>query len=730
MLQDKDQYRIALDDVLIISQMVQQELAKRQYYRPIYSLHKWWARRPGTLFRSVLLLLESREPLFEVCQRKISLGSRYFKPFKNSEPHGKIVFDPFMGGGTTIVEALRLGYKTVGCDLNPVSYCIVRESVKDVDLQEIARLFDQLDRTAGSKISGLYRTKCPTCRAGVDSIYTFWLRAVACKFCGKRVDLWNRNYLSYGEKRGKRISDNNLAFLVCPYCNELNRARYGQEEVICKKCLNKFNPASAVYDRGYYTCPNCGREHIPLVRTIKEGHTLSLRPIAIEYFCDNCGRRYYKSIDEDDLENLRQVETEYDNERPKLIVPEERFPVGDSSQRLIQHGLSEIKDIFSKRQILSFNYLIREVEKIENEEYRNVFYTILSNSLEYNNMLSPYNYPHRKLHHLFNYHALPIPMMPVEVSFWGKPGRGSGNYANCYLRYLRAKQYAVNSSEKLKFPGRPTVMLDLHEKSICRLVTDFSNLKKTESACMLSLGDSAKFPTIPSGSIDYVVTDPPYYDYIHYSELSNIFLVWLSRMYSSLKNTQAGLVDSTREAIVNRRLGKSPSEYQTILTDVFKECNRVLKQEGRLAFTFHNSSSNAWWVLGNSLINSGFAVEEYLPVKSEYRVNPHIRGKRAGDSDLVLFCRRTGVHARADFSRHIRDRRFVFDNLQEYFGARNLMCGEFMRWYTGNSQVQGIALNLLDREISGLSMTGEESVTPEIRLLDGIMIDRDICNYS
>jgi adenine-specific DNA methylase len=40
----------------IISKLAQEETGKRQYYRPVYSLHKWWARRPGAQFRSIILL--------------------------------------------------------------------------------------------------------------------------------------------------------------------------------------------------------------------------------------------------------------------------------------------------------------------------------------------------------------------------------------------------------------------------------------------------------------------------------------------------------------------------------------------------------------------------------------------------------------------------------------------------------------------------------------------------
>jgi adenine-specific DNA methylase len=105
-----------------ISRLAQDETGKRQYYRPVYSLHKWWARRPGTLFRAIILLAshpELRGQLFRIdAQGNIDTRSQFFIDHDLSD---KIIFDPFMGGGTTLIEANRMGAKVIGCDINPVA---------------------------------------------------------------------------------------------------------------------------------------------------------------------------------------------------------------------------------------------------------------------------------------------------------------------------------------------------------------------------------------------------------------------------------------------------------------------------------------------------------------------------------------------------------------------------------------------------------------------------------
>ena len=125
----------------IISQLAQDETGKRQYYRPVYSLHKWWARRPGALFRSIILLAtnSNKELFLTTANGSISKLGEYFR---DHTLENSVILDPFMGGGTTLVEANRLGAKVIGCDLNPVSYWIVRETLKPIDLDRLNEYFN------------------------------------------------------------------------------------------------------------------------------------------------------------------------------------------------------------------------------------------------------------------------------------------------------------------------------------------------------------------------------------------------------------------------------------------------------------------------------------------------------------------------------------------------------------------------------------------------------------
>jgi putative DNA methylase len=84
----------------IISKLAQDETGKRQYYRPVYSLHKWWARRPGALFRSIILLASDSDSDLFTTTAGGSL-SPYSNYFKDHNLEDFVILDPFMGGGTT-----------------------------------------------------------------------------------------------------------------------------------------------------------------------------------------------------------------------------------------------------------------------------------------------------------------------------------------------------------------------------------------------------------------------------------------------------------------------------------------------------------------------------------------------------------------------------------------------------------------------------------------------------
>lgn len=621
----------------IISQLAQDETGKRQYYRPAYSLHKWWARRPGALFRSIIL--RANEPDIKLFIKDYGLLSRNSNYFQDHNLENTVILDPFMGGGTTLVEANRLGAKVIGCDLNPVSFWVVRETLKPINLKKLDKYFKQLEQTAGEKIKSLYSTTCIHCNSRAEGLYAFWVRYVRCLHCDKNVYLFKRTLLNKGLSRNKPTSRTNPATVFCPNCFMLNDW-FGEGNCECKSCGHFFNPNYETYDQGNYSCTQCNKDKVSLIETLETGQKLKEKLIAIEYWCSSCQNRLYKSPDEIDLAKIQRIKDTATSLNNEMVFPRQEILPGDSSVRWRRHNYRYYHEVFNARQLLAFNYLIEAIHEIPEEEYRNAFFTAFSNSLEYNNMMTPYNYPHRKLHHLFNYHAMPLTTTPVENAVWGVGTEGAGTFSNCYGRYVRAKEYCQKPFDKFK-DGNNSVQTvwAKSEKIEANYVSSFEELQKTPRGAMLFSGDSAHLPDIPDRSVDFVITDPPYFDSIHYSELSNFFYVWLSALFSH-QYFKADHVPTEQEAIVNANMNKGEKEYTDLLMSVFKESERVLKDEGKLIFTFHHTKWRAWWTVLTAIVESGFWVVDYFPVMSEYKVNPHIRNKQSLDMDLVLVCRK------------------------------------------------------------------------------------------
>src|SRR2546427_3225157 len=110
--QDDGQGKRAIEVGFPIVEINRLAVPERNAFKPVYQMHKWFARRASCVFRAILL--GSSKP-----SGTDVMAEFYRDHLDDVDTKGKVVLDPFMGGGTTVVEALRLGYRVVGIDLNP-----------------------------------------------------------------------------------------------------------------------------------------------------------------------------------------------------------------------------------------------------------------------------------------------------------------------------------------------------------------------------------------------------------------------------------------------------------------------------------------------------------------------------------------------------------------------------------------------------------------------------------
>src|SRR5690242_6518387 len=122
-------------DISLVAGLALREKQIQQNYRPIIAVHKWFARRPGTLFRALTLAEFGEAPLADLY-------------FTTNDFSGRKIADPFMGGGTPLIEANRVGCHVSGFDINPMAAWIVREEIEHLVVAayeaEAARLVNNL----------------------------------------------------------------------------------------------------------------------------------------------------------------------------------------------------------------------------------------------------------------------------------------------------------------------------------------------------------------------------------------------------------------------------------------------------------------------------------------------------------------------------------------------------------------------------------------------------------
>jgi putative DNA methylase len=124
--------------------------------KPIYQMSKWWARRRSSVFRSMLLSAAMKAPEDESKSAKVVWDVYYGNHQKRGSLKHLKVADPFMGGGTTVIEGSRLGMQMYGCDLNPVAWFVVKNEIANVDLNEVDRLLADVERELKPLITPYY----------------------------------------------------------------------------------------------------------------------------------------------------------------------------------------------------------------------------------------------------------------------------------------------------------------------------------------------------------------------------------------------------------------------------------------------------------------------------------------------------------------------------------------------------------------------------------------------
>ena len=576
-------------DVEFVNALARREMHNKHLYRPNSYLHKWWARRCGTTFRAILKHLVTDDT------------RRDFYTPKGLE--GKLILDPMMGGGTTLHEAIRLGANVIGADIDPIPILQARATLSESDLPALRDDFAHFHAALDVQLGSCYRTNCPVCAEAIPFRFVLYGQRRTCA-CGEPVILVDSLTLR-AFKDGSRIHIDPVSWAVLHEDTQLHAGV-------------PFRPK--LVERRTKRCPTCRskfaeQRHLPWVNR--------LQPFAIFAKCPTHGEQF-KPFDSADCERLTAI-----NRQREALFNSAEFTIepAPKSQSLLSRGISNYLDLFSTRQLCLLHTASGLLDQYDSMTQLN-FALLLSTALEFNSLLCGYKGWHQRrpgtIKQTFVRHAYSLPYTVLENNPLFGHKRSGTLHKLFHSRIVRGRQWAQQPQER-NGVGWKT----LDERDSGQEVATFGALNGHGQQFLLQQGSSAELD-LPNDSIDFIVTDPPYYDSVQYGDLARFFTVWLRRL---LPNTAEWAYDLTSSAINQHDNG---NQYEITLGQIFQQCRRVLKPDGRLIFTFHHWKPQAWAALTVALKSAEFRLINHYVVSAESPTSIHTQNQHALLHDVVL----------------------------------------------------------------------------------------------
>ena len=582
-------------------------IAAREGVRPrdAYQAHKWFGRRFAVTARALLV--------GAACGRSDSFWRSFYR---GDALERCVVLDPFVGGGVMLQEAARLGASVRGVDIEPVAAAIARFQTALRDLPDLNRPLRQLVESVGVELAPYYQAQDADGHPET-LLHAFWVQRVQCGACGFGFDAHPRFRLASSQIDSKQ-------WVACRECSAVVEGPLEDAAVACP-CGADTPSARGHVNRGKARCPRCA-ELEPLIEYGRRtGVPPEFRMFAVETLPDgdakrvNIRDRRIRSATVFDRSCYQEADcrlAEILAENPAALPPGPIPRTGRADNRLVAYGYSDYVEMFNSRQQLHLALLGAAIEKFSGA-VRDGLAVAFSNHLTTNNRLCAYAGGWRRLAPLFAMPAYRHIARPVEINPWLQKN-GRGTFPNSVRAVARA-------SRALKNPREPT------PSGFLRRTAD-SYSGSAEIAC----GDARQMSHIPSDSVDLVLTDPPYFDYIPYSELGHFFTPWFRRFRLISRRGKGGFPSA--QIAAHARSHKAERRFDRGLTLVFREIRRVCKPDARIVFTYQNLEGGGWRSIARALAKAGLEPANAFPLYGDSSVSLH-KHPHSISWDAVVVCR-------------------------------------------------------------------------------------------
>jgi hypothetical protein len=607
---------ISLDqdfDTAFANKIARLESYNKHLYRPNTYLHKWWARRCGSTFRLILKQLTPDE-----AHRGYYAGGGL---------EGVVICDPMMGGGTVIHEAIRMSANVIGVDIDPIPVLQARASLSKLGVGDIEGPFFEILARLEQELGPLFLSSCPVCEAPVPLRYTLYGYRRHC-LCGPTLHVDSLILRHEGDQQTRSL---------CDHCHQVHVGEYCPDHQLPPR-------TPPLYEKRVQSCPKCRESFTDdLDRPYYERY----QPLVVVGKCVEHGL-FFKGVEQGDTALVDQADSQRDGLAFSVDLS---ISPGPKSNSLLRRKIAAYDELFSSRQLLFLHVVIGHLKQID-PAIRLYLALLFSTAMEFNSMLCGYKGTQKRragaIRHAFSHHGYSFPYTALENNPI-YPGQSSGTLRKLYHdRVVRAKTWAKRPKERNVQGGDKKYLFINGEVDAGTEVTEPAGLQHGTRRFFLSQG-SATSLNVADGSVDFIVTDPPYYDSIEYSDLSAFFRVWLRQFVGP------NMLPEIRWNYDKRYFGEQQSELEPqeqtyhdflqMMSGIFAECTRVLRKDhGRLVFTFHHWQPDAWAALSAGLQRAGFILINRYVVHSENPVSVHIANMKALTDDVILVLAPTANH--------------------------------------------------------------------------------------
>ena len=545
-----------------------------------------------------------------------------------------LVVDPFAGGGSIPLEALRLGCEAFASDLNPVACLILKVMLEEIPRHgpelaaELRRVGGEIKRQAERELADLY----PWDPDGATPIAYLWARTVCCEApnCGAEIPLMRSFWLCKKAKRKWALQHR----IERPE-NALPRVEF---EIFEPKTDGEVYAGTVTRARA--TCLCCGAvlapERVRLQLAAQRGggdtvfdtagnRTGGARMTAVVTLKPGQTGRHYRLPTDSDYEAVCKAqerlestleEWERGGKQGLCPVPDEPLnpirpsPNARGLSAVTRYAMSTFGDLFTARQKVALVELSSQLRSAP-LGVRETGSAALSRLADKNAALAVWNQIGEKIEHVFGRQALPMVWDFAEVPV----------FSNSTGNFLSGLQL------------------------VAKVIEAWSGSTTGQVQC----ADATDHP-LPDQSASVWFTDPPYYDAIPYADLSDFFLVWLKRtlpdhpLLRDPFDPANPLSPKQQECVWNRAYDyqgqpKDAAFFEATISRAFGEGRRVLSSAGIGSVVFAHQSTEGWESFLGGLVAAGWTVTGSWPIATERASRIRARDNASLTTSVHLICR-------------------------------------------------------------------------------------------